>query len=139
MKLLLLENRHKSHYLYIKDFNRFMHNKTKSKEKNNFVWAVYRVLAEKCWQITVGVSYKTNSEQASKLTEQLSNEQFANYRRQLCVPFILYGDLEADLKINISINISDESFSDKYQDYIAFGNGYKSFCHDVRYSKPLQI
>ena len=98
-----------------------MHNKTKSKEKNNFVWTVYRALAEKCWQITVGDFYKTNGEQATKLTEQLSSEQFANYRRQLCVPFVLYGDLEANLKTNISINNS--AFSDKYQDYIAFGNG----------------
>ena len=33
---LLLINENKSHYVYIKDFNRFMCNKTKSKNKKYF-------------------------------------------------------------------------------------------------------
>ena len=41
--LLIITNRIKSHYVYIKDFNRFMCNKTKSK-KNNFASIVYNVL-----------------------------------------------------------------------------------------------
>ena len=36
MDLLLISNENKSHYAYIKDFNRFMCNKTKNKNKNNF-------------------------------------------------------------------------------------------------------
>ena len=34
MDLLLTSNENKSHYVYIKDFNRFMCNKTKNKNKN---------------------------------------------------------------------------------------------------------
>ena len=75
-----------------------------------------------------GVFYKINSKQATKLAEQFSNEQFANYHRHLCVPFKFYADLEANLKENISKNNPDKSFSDKYQDYIAFGYGYKLLC-----------
>ena len=36
MDLLLITNENKSHYIYTKDFNRFMCNKTKSKIKKRF-------------------------------------------------------------------------------------------------------
>ena len=41
MDLLLLINDNKSHYVYIKDFNTFMFDKTKIKIKNGFVEVVY--------------------------------------------------------------------------------------------------
>ena len=41
----------KSHYEYIKDFDRFMFHKTKHKNKNTFVKVDYSVLvANMCWQ-----------------------------------------------------------------------------------------
>ena len=36
MDLLLIANENKSHYIYIKDFNRFMCNKTENKNKKHF-------------------------------------------------------------------------------------------------------
>ena len=46
MDLLLLIDNDKSHYVYIKDFDRFMFHKT----KNGFVEVVYSVLVAKtCW------------------------------------------------------------------------------------------
>ena len=36
MDLLLISNENKLHYVYIKDFNRFVCNKTKSKSKKHF-------------------------------------------------------------------------------------------------------
>ena len=36
MDLLLISDKSKSHYVYIKDFNRFMFNKTKNKNKKYF-------------------------------------------------------------------------------------------------------
>ena len=52
MELLLIGNEdesqgNKSHYVYIKDFNRFMYNNTKHKEKSIFIRIVYNVLAVK--------------------------------------------------------------------------------------------
>ena len=47
--LLLLIDDDKSHYVYIKDFNRFMFHKTKSKNKKGFVEAVYSVLVAKMY------------------------------------------------------------------------------------------
>ena len=41
MDLLLISNENKSHYVYIKDFNRFMCNKTKNKKQQGtmYYWA----------------------------------------------------------------------------------------------------
>ena len=45
--LLLLSDNDKSHYVYIKGFNRFMFHKTKVKAKNGFVEVVYSILVGK--------------------------------------------------------------------------------------------
>ena len=47
MDFLLLNKDGKSHYVYIKDFNRFIFHKTKNKNKNGFVKVVYSVLVKK--------------------------------------------------------------------------------------------
>ena len=47
MDSLLLIDNDKSHYVYIKEFDRFMFHKTKSKNKNGFVKGVYSVLVAK--------------------------------------------------------------------------------------------
>ena len=49
MNLLLLIDDDKSHFVYIKDFNRFMFHKTKNKSKNGFVEVVYNVLVVKMY------------------------------------------------------------------------------------------
>ena len=47
MDLLLISNEYKSHYVYIKDFDRIMFYKTKNKTKNIFVNVVYSALVVK--------------------------------------------------------------------------------------------
>ena len=50
LDLLFLNDDDKSHYVYIKDFGKFMFHKTKTKTKNGFVEAVHSVLVAKmCW------------------------------------------------------------------------------------------
>ena len=50
MDLLLLIDDDKSHYVYIKDFDRFMFHKTKIKTKNGLVGFLYSVLVVNvCW------------------------------------------------------------------------------------------
>ena len=46
MDLLLINDENKSHYAYIKDFNKFMFNKTKYKNKQHFC-IVYNALVVK--------------------------------------------------------------------------------------------
>ena len=51
MDLLLIINENKSHYVYIKDFDRFIFTKQKIKIKNTFARVVYSVLVVKMyWQ-----------------------------------------------------------------------------------------
>ena len=45
--LLLIIDENKSHYVYIKDFDRFMFNKAKNKTKNIFAKVVWSVLVVK--------------------------------------------------------------------------------------------
>ena len=47
MDLLLISDEYKSHYMYIKDFDRFMFGKTKLRQENIFVSVVYSVLIVK--------------------------------------------------------------------------------------------
>ena len=47
MDLLIITNKNKSNYVYIKGFDRFMCNNAKCKSKNNFANIVYNVLVVK--------------------------------------------------------------------------------------------
>ena len=49
MDLLLLIDDDKSHYVYIKDLDRFMFHKTKKEAKNGFARVVYSVLVVKMY------------------------------------------------------------------------------------------
>ena len=86
MDLLLITDEHKSHYVYIKDFNRFMCNKTKNKNKKHF----YKY----CLQFFTGkrvlIEHKENcliinGKQSVKLKS--GSIKFKNHFKQLAVPF----------------------------------------------------
>ena len=47
MDLLLVTDENKSHYMYIKDFDRFMFRKTKNNNKKTFAKVVYSALVVK--------------------------------------------------------------------------------------------
>ena len=47
MDLLMITDENKSHYVYIKDFNRFICNKTNNKNKKHLASIVYNVLVDK--------------------------------------------------------------------------------------------
>ena len=49
MDLLLVTYENKLHYVYIKDFDRFIFHKTKAKPKNTFAKVVCNVLVVKMW------------------------------------------------------------------------------------------
>ena len=97
MGLLLTTNENKSHYVYIKDFNRFMCNKTNNKNIKHFCryflhcFSRERVLIEHkktCLEI--------NGKQTIKLRNNLLG--FKNHFKQLAVPFKIYADFESILK-----------------------------------------
>ena len=78
MELLLIENEHKFHYLFIKEINEFMYNKTKHNDKKH------------CLEIS--------GKQVVNMLKKSSNLQFNNYRKQLQASFMIYAEFESNLK-----------------------------------------
>ena len=97
MDLLLISDENKSHYVYIKDFNRFMCNKTKNKNKKYFCkcclqcFSIENVLIEH-WENCLVI----NGKQSVKLKS--GSIGFKHYFKQLPVPFKIYADFECILK-----------------------------------------
>ena len=101
MDLLLLIKDNKSHYVYIKDFNRFMFHKTKNKNKKWFCKNCLQCFSSE----NILIKHKKdclsiNGVQSVKLEEGII--KFENYFKQLPVPFKIYADFECNLK-NVEI------------------------------------
>ena len=87
MDLLFLNDDDKSHYVYIKDFDRFMFHKTKNKNKKWFCRSCLKH-KENCLSI--------NGKQSVKLEEGII--EFENYFKQMPVPFKIYDDFDCILR-----------------------------------------
>ena len=90
MDLLLLNDDNKLHYVYIKDFNRFMFHKTKNKNKKWFCKVVYSVLIAKVLKKHKEDCLGINGKQSVKLEEGII--EFENYFKQIPVPFKICAD-----------------------------------------------
>ena len=97
VNLLLTYNENKSHCVYIKDFNRFMSNKTKAKNKQYFCkyflqcFSSQQILTEHKENCLI-----INGKQSVKLRN--GSISFKIYCKQLSVPFKIYADFECILK-----------------------------------------
>ena len=103
--------------LYIKDFNRFMYNKTKHKEKRHFYMNCSHCFTSKdTLRNYREVCLEINGKQATKMHKKSIKAQFTNYDRQLRLPFVLYVDIDTDLKEveKIIRNCPNGSNADKY-------------------------
>ena len=97
MDLLLLDDDDKSHYVYIKDFNRYMFHKTKNKNRKWFCRSCLQCFSSK----NVLTKHKEdclsiNGKQLVKLEE--GKIEFGNYFKQIPVPFKIYPDFECNLE-----------------------------------------
>ena len=95
MDLLLLINDDKSHYVYIKYFDRFMFHKTKNKNKK---W-----LCKSCLQCfssdSVLIKHKENCLSVNgKQSLEKGITEFKNYFKQTPVPFKIFPDFECNLE-----------------------------------------
>ena len=143
MNLLLITENENKHYVLIKNFNKFMYNQTKHKERKHFCmhclqcFSSERVLTdhkENCLQV--------NGTQAIKMpTKDKNRLKFNNFHKQLTVPFVIYADFEAITeKIHGCQPNNDKSFTEAYQKHTDCGYGYKVVCcYDDKYTKPVQI
>ena len=126
MYLLLLTGDDKSHYMYIKDFNRFIFHKTKHKNKKYFCKSCLHCFSSK----NVLTEHKENclsinGKQPVKVEE--GTIEFENYFQQIPVPFKTYADFESDLE---SVKSYEGSYTKKYQDHVPCSFAYKVVCID---------
>ena len=110
MDLLLLIDNDKSHYVYIKDFNRSMFHKTKKKNEKSFCKSCLQCFSSE----NVLIKYKENclsinGKQSAKLEKGII--KFQNYFKQTSVPFKIYADFECNLK---SVKSDEGSYTEKY-------------------------
>ena len=97
MELLLITKDENKHYVLIKDFNKFMYNQTKHKERKHFCmhclqcFSSERVLNNHK-DICIQVNGDTSNKNANKDNNIL---KFNNFHKQQPVPFVIYADFEA--------------------------------------------
>ena len=94
MDLLLLIKDNKSHYVFIKDFNRFMFKKTKNKNKKYFCKSCLQCFSSE--KVLIKLKKDCLSIKSVKAEEEII--KFENYFKQLQVPFKIYADFECNLR-----------------------------------------
>ena len=93
MDLLLLIDNEKSHYVYIKDFSRFMFYRTKNKNKKWFCKSCLQCFnSENVLIKHKEIFLSINGKQSVKLEQGM----FENYFKQIPVPFKIYADFECN-------------------------------------------
>ena len=100
INLLLITEYEKKHYVLIKDFNAFMYNQTKHKNKKHFCMYCLQCFSSE----SILVKHTNNcltisGAQAINMPKQGENIlKFHNFHKQLPVPFVIYADFEAITK-----------------------------------------
>ena len=93
MDLLFISNEFVSHYVYIKDFDTFMFNKTKNKNKKHFCKSCVQCFSSKNVLLELKKDCLViNGKQNVKLESGFLS--FKNYSRQVPAPFKIYADFE---------------------------------------------
>ena len=133
MGLLLLIDNDKSHYVYIKDFDRYMFHKTKNKNKNWFCRSCLQCFSRE----SVLIKHKENclsinGKQSVKLEKGII--EFENYFKQIPVPFKIYADFECNLK---NVECYEGTYTKKYHEHVPCSYAYKVVCIDDRFTKPI--
>ena len=138
--LLLITDENESHYVYIKDFNRFMCNKTNNNNNNNnnnkhFCKCCLQCFSSKKVLIEhKETCFKINGRQTVKLKN--SSIGFKNYFKQLAVLFKIFADFKSVLKVIKSNDRNNNtSYTEKYQDHIPCSFDYKVVCIDDKFSQ----
>ena len=146
VNLLLITKDEKKHYVLIKDFNAFMYNQTKHKNKKHFcMYCLQCFSSERILANHVNNCLTINGVQAINMPKQGENIlKFNNFHKQLPVPFVIYADFEAITKKVQSYEQSEEmeneknkrSYTEAYHTHEDCGYGYKVVCcYDDKYSK----
>ena len=142
MNLLLITEDEKKHYVPRKDFDMFMFNESKHKERKHFCMLCLQCLSsESILAKHTNNCLTINGKQAINMPKKGENIlKFNNFHKQLPVPFVIYADFEAITKKMQGCRPKDnKSYTEAYQTHEDFGYGYKVvYCYKDKYSKPTQ-
>ena len=138
LDLLLISDKNKSHYVYIKEFSRFMCNKTKNKNKKNFCkYCLQCFSSEKILIESKENCLIINGKQSAKLKS--GSIEFKNHFKQLAVPFKICADFESLLKGVKRCDKNNTSNTESYQDHIPCSFACKIVCIDNKFSKKIVL
>ena len=107
--LLLVIDENKSYYVYIKDFNRFMFQKTKNKNKKYFCKSCLQCYSSKN-MLTEHKEVCLSINRAQSVRLEKETIEFKNYFKRIPLPFKIYADFECDLN---SVESYEGSYSKK--------------------------
>ena len=143
MELLLVTKDENKHYVLIKDFNKFMYNQTKHKERKHFCMHCLQCFSsERVLNNHKDICIKINGTQAVNMPTKDNNIlKFNNFHKQQPVPFVIYADFEAVTeKVQGCQQNNESSYTEAYQKHTDCGYGYKVVCcYDDKYTKPIQL
>ena len=116
MDLLLVTIENKSHYVYIKDFNRFMFHKTKNKNRNYLCKSCLQCFSSKNMLAEhKKVCLNINGAQSVRLEK--GTIEFKNHFKQIPVPFKVYANFECNLETVESDDGSSQKVSRSHSLY----------------------
>ena len=121
MYLIFVTDGDKWHYLYIKDFDRFMFHKTKNKNKKYLCKSCLQCFSSKN-VLTEHKNVCLNINGAQSVRLEKGTIEFKSFFKQITVPSKIYADFECNLK---SFESYESSYSKKYQDYVPCSFAYK--------------
>ena len=137
LNVLLISNEEKSHYVFIKDFNRLMYSevKTKNQHKKHFCMSCLQNFTtkeilnnhrERCLLIndTQAVKYETGT------------IKLKNFDKQIIITIKIYADSECLLK---RINIYKGGYTKLYQKHIPNSVDAKLVCINNNFTLPTKI
>ena len=120
MNLLLIIKDTKKHYVLIRDFNAFMYNQSKHKERKHFcMYCLQCFSSERILANHVNNCLTIIGAQAINMPKQGENIlKFNNFYKQLPVPFVIYADFEAKKGEKQDLNIN--AIPNNMEKYMAF-------------------
>ena len=132
LNLLSVTEKGKSHYVFIKDFNRLMFSRTKHKDKKHHCMS--------CFQSLTTVEILSNHKKQCLLINgcqavnyESGTIKFTNYNKQMPIFKKIYADTECFLK---RINSYKGEHTIKYQEHIPNSIGAKLVYIDDRFTLP---
>ena len=133
--LLLFIDENKSHYVYIKDFDRFMFQKSKNKSKKYFCKSFLQCSSSKN-VLTEHKEVCLSINGARSMRLEKGTPEFKNYFKQIPVPFTVYAEFGCNLE---SVESYEGSYSKRYQDRIPCSFTFKLVCVDDKFSKSIVV